>query len=307
MEKKECWVLTGPTASGKTALSIRLAKAHDCEIVCMDSMQIYRRMNIGTAKPTVEEMSGIAHHMLDVAEPDENFSVARYQEMAEECIADIQARGKRVLLVGGTGLYLRALRQPMAMGDASADEAIRAELEQLATEDGGKQRLHDMLAEVDPETAARLHLNDVRRAVRALEVYRLTGVPFSKQPQIQTDSRFVYRVASLTMDRALLYSRIEKRVDSMIQQGLLDEVRDLLESGVPADCQAMKAIGYKEIIPYLRGEATWEETDYLLKLNTRHYAKRQLTWMRREADVLWVDTMTMDAYAMLENWYTRGE
>lgn len=307
MEKKECWVLTGPTASGKTALSIRLAKAHDCEIVCMDSMQIYRRMNIGTAKPTVEEMSGIAHHMLDVAEPDENFSVARYQEMAEECIADIQARGKRALLVGGTGLYLRALRQPMAMGDASADEAIRAELEQLATEDGGKQRLHDMLAEVDPETAARLHLNDVRRTVRALEVYRLTGVPFSKQPQIQTDSRFVYRVASLTMDRALLYSRIEKRVDSMIQQGLLDEVRGLLESGVPADCQAMKAIGYKEIIPYLRGEATWEETDYLLKLNTRHYAKRQLTWMRREADVLWVDTMTMDAYAMLENWYTRGE
>lgn len=307
MEKKECWVLTGPTASGKTALSIRLAKAHDCEIVCMDSMQIYRRMNIGTAKPTVEEMSGIAHHMLDVAEPDENFSVARYQEMAEECIADIQARGKRALLVGGTGLYLRALRQPMAMGDASADEAIRAELEQLAAEDGGKQRLHDMLAEVDPETAARLHLNDVRRAVRALEVYRLTGVPFSKQPQIQTDSRFVYRVASLTMDRALLYSRIEKRVDSMIQQGLLDEVRGLLESGVPADCQAMKAIGYKEIIPYLRGEATWEETDYLLKLNTRHYAKRQLTWMRREADVLWVDTMTMDAYAMLENWYTRGE
>lgn len=307
MEKKECWVLTGPTASGKTALSIRLAKAHDCEIVCMDSMQIYRRMNIGTAKPTVEEMSGIAHHMLDVAEPDENFSVARYQEMAEECIADIQARGKRALLVGGTGLYLRALRQPMAMGDASADEAIRAELEQLATENGGKQRLHDMLAEVDPETAARLHLNDVRRAVRALEVYRLTGVPFSKQPQIQTDSRFVYRVASLTMDRALLYSRIEKRVDSMIQQGLLDEVRGLLESGVPADCQAMKAIGYKEIIPYLRGEATWEETDYLLKLNTRHYAKRQLTWMRREADVLWVDTMTMDAYAMLENWYTRGE
>ena len=307
MEKKECWVLTGPTASGKTALSIRLAKAHDCEIVCMDSMQIYRRMNIGTAKPTDEEMSGIAHHMLDVAEPDENFSVARYQEMAEECIADIQARGKRALLVGGTGLYLRALRQPMAMGDASADEAIRAELEQLATEDGGKQRLHDMLAEVDPETAARLHLNDVRRAVRALEVYRLTGVPFSKQPQIQTDSRFVYQVASLTMDRALLYSRIEKRVDSMIQQGLLDEVRGLLESGVPADCQAMKAIGYKEIIPYLRGEATWEETDYLLKLNTRHYAKRQLTWMRREADVLWVDTMTMDAYAMLENWYTRGE
>lgn len=307
MENKECWVLTGPTASGKTALSIRLAKAHDCEIVCMDSMQIYRRMDIGTAKPTQEEMSGIAHHMLNVAEPDENFSVARYQEMAEACIADIQARGKRALLVGGTGLYLRALRQPMAMGDASADEGIRAELEQMAAQEGGKQRLHDMLAEVDPETAARLHLNDVRRIVRALEVYRLTGVPFSKQPQVQTESRFKYRVASLTMDRALLYSRIEKRVDAMMQQGLLDEVRGLLDSGIKADCQAMKAIGYKEIVPFLRGEATWEETDYLLKLNTRHYAKRQLTWMRREEDVLWVDAMAEDAYDVLEKWFTRGE
>lgn len=307
MDNKTCWVLTGPTASGKTALSIRLAKEHNCEIVCMDSMQIYRRMNIGTAKPTPDEMEGVPHHMIDVAEPDENFSVARYQEMAEACIADIQGRGKRALLVGGTGLYLRALRQPMAMGDVSADESIRAELEALAEQENGKQRLHDMLAEVDPETAARLHLNDVRRAVRALEVYRLTGVPFSKQPQLQTDSRFSYRVASLTMDRALLYSRIEKRVDIMVEQGLVDEVRGLLDSGVPADCQAMKAIGYKEIVPYLRGEASWEETDYLLKLNTRHYAKRQLTWMRRENDVLWVDSMQPDAYDQLNKWYTQGE
>lgn len=307
MDNKTCWVLTGPTASGKTALSIRLAKEHDCEIVCMDSMQIYRRMNIGTAKPTLDEMEGIPHHMIDVAEPDENFSVARYQEMAENCIADIQARGKRALLVGGTGLYLRALRQPMAMGDVSADEAIRAELEALAEQQNGKQRLHDMLAEVDPETAARLHLNDVRRVVRALEVYRLTGVAFSRQPQLQTESRFSYRVASLTMDRALLYSRIEKRVDIMVEQGLIDEVRGLLDSGISADCQAMKAIGYKEIVPFLRGEASWEETDYLLKLNTRHYAKRQLTWMRRENDVLWVDSLQSDAYDQLNDWYTQGE
>ena len=179
MDRNTCWVLTGPTASGKTALSIRLAKEHDCEIVCMDSMQIYKRMNIGTAKPTLEEMAGILHHMLDVAEPDENFSVARYQEMAEECIADIHARGKRALLVGGTGLYLRALRQPMAMGDVSGDDDIRAELEAIAAQEGGKQRIHDMLEAVDPDTAERLHLNDVRRVVRALEVYRLTGVPFS--------------------------------------------------------------------------------------------------------------------------------
>lgn len=307
MNNKTCWVLTGPTASGKTALSIRLAKAYHCEIVCMDSMQIYRGMNIGTAKPTLAEMDGIPHHMIDVTNPEEAFSVARYQEMAEECIAEIQARGKRSLLVGGTGLYLRALRQPMAMGDVAADDKLRAELEALAAQENGKQRLHDMLAEVDPDTAARLHLNDVRRAVRALEVYQLTGVPFSKQPQLQGEGRFTYRVASLTMDRALLYARIEKRVDQMIEQGLIEEVRGLLDCGVPADCQAMKAIGYKEIVPYIRGDASWEETDYLLKLNTRHYAKRQLTWMRREENVLWVDALRDDAYQTLENWYTQGE
>lgn len=307
MDVKMCWVLTGPTASGKTALSIRLAKEFGCEIVCMDSMQIYRHMDIGTAKPTAEEMAGVPHHMLNVAAPDEAFSVARYQEMAESCIADIQARGKRALLVGGTGLYLRALRQPMAMGDVAADENIRGELEALAAQEGGKQRLHDMLAEVDAETAARLHLNDVRRAVRALEVYRMTGIPFSKQPQIDGESRFRYRVASLTMERSLLYARIERRVDLMVQQGLVEEVRGLLASGVPADGQAMKAIGYKEIVPYLRGEASWEETDALLKLNTRHYAKRQLTWMRREEDVLWVDALASDAYERLKTWYTQGE
>ncbi len=307
MNNEICWVLTGPTASGKTSLSLQIAKNHDCEIVCMDSMQIYRRMNIGTAKPTLEEMDGIPHHMIDVADPTENFSVARYQEMAEECIAAIQSRGKRALLVGGTGLYLRALRNPMAMGDVAGDESIRTELEALAEKENGKQQLHDMLAAVDPDTAARLHLNDVRRAVRALEVYRQTGIPFSKQPQIETQSRFKYRVATLTMDRALLYARIEKRVDQMIQQGLVDEVRGLLNSGVPADCQAMKAIGYKEIVPYIRGESTWEETDYLLKLNTRHYAKRQLTWMRREEDVKWVDALSPDAYQAIEDWFTQGE
>ena len=306
MDKKTCWVLTGPTASGKTALSIRLAKAHDCEIVCMDSMQIYRRMNIGTAKPMPEEMEGVPHHMIDVADPDESFSVARYQEMAEDCIAEIHARGKRALLVGGTGLYLRALRQPMAMGDVAADDAIRAELEALAAREGGKQRLHDMLEECDPTTAARLHVNDARRVIRALEVYRLTGVPFSQQPQLPTESRYEYRVATLTMDRATLYRRVEKRIDMMFQCGLADEVRGLLDSGVPADAQAMNAIGYKELVPYVRGEATFEETDYLLKLNTRHYAKRQLTWMRREENVLWVNALAPGAYETLENWYVHG-
>ena len=308
MENKQpCWVLTGPTASGKTALSIRLAKEFDCEIICMDSMQIYRGMDIGTAKPTTEEMAGIPHHMLDVADPDDAFSVARYQEMAEACIEEIQNRGKQVLFVGGTGLYLRALRQPMVMGDVAGDDTIRAELEAIAVDDAGKQRLHDMLEAVDPVTAARLHLNDVRRAVRALEVYRLTGKPFSQQEQPQQSSRFSYKVATLTMDRALLYSRIEKRIDIMVQQGLVEEVRGLLENGVSAEAQAMKAIGYKEIVPFLRGEADWNTTEYLLKLNTRHYAKRQLTWMRREEDVLWVDAMQPDAYEQLVRWYTQGE
>lgn len=306
-EKQCCWVLTGPTASGKTSLSIRLAKEFQCEIVCMDSMQIYRRMNIGTAKPTAEEMDGVPHHMLDVADPTENFSVARYQEMAEQVFRKIHARGHQVLLVGGTGLYLRALRNPMAMGDVDSDKALRDELQTLADAPEGKQRLHDMLVEVDPDTAARLHLNDVRRAIRALEVYRLTGVPFSKQPQVETEVSFDYRVATLTMDRAVLYQRIEQRVDQMLSDGLVKEVKDLLDSGVPATAQAMKGLGYKEMVPYLRGEYGLDRAVYELKLGTRHYAKRQLTWMRREENVLWVDSLEKSAYERLKDWYTRGE
>lgn len=302
-----CWVIAGPTASGKTALSIRLAKAHDCEIVCMDSMQIYRGMTIGTAKPIPDEMDGVPHHMLDVASPDEPFSVARYQEMAEEVMADVIRRGHRPLLVGGTGLYLRALRHPMAMGMVTGDDNIRAALEKEAQETDGRFKLHQRLSEVDPDTAERLHVNDVRRVVRALEVYQLTGVPFSKQPQVEAEPPFNYRVASLTMDREKLYQRIEKRVDLMLEAGLVQEVRDLLNSGIPADAQALKGLGYKEIIPYLRGEWTLDKAIYELKLGTRHYAKRQLTWMRREEDVCWVDSLSENAYEQLEKWFTQGE
>lgn len=305
--KPACWVLAGPTASGKTALSIRLAKDHGCEIVCMDSMQIYRGMDIGTAKPTAAEMDGVRHHMLDMADPREPFSVARYQEMAEETIGAIHRRGHRALLVGGTGLYLRALRHPMAMGMVTGDESLRRQLEMQAEQTDGRSVLHRRLMEVDPDTAARLHVNDVRRVVRALEVYQLTGVPFSKQPQAEEEPPFAYRVASLTMDREKLYQRIETRVDAMLADGLVDEVRRLLDSGVPADAQAMKAIGYKEIVPYIQGKCTLEEAVYELKLGTRHYAKRQLTWMRREEDVLWVDSLQPEAYGQLEAWYLQGE
>ncbi len=307
MDKKICWVLTGPTASGKTSLSLRLAKAHDCEIVCMDSMQLYRGMDIGTAKPTEAEKAQAVHHMIDVANPTEDFSVARYQEMAEACIADIHARGHRALLVGGTGLYLRALRQKMSMGEAAADEQLRAELQEIADREGGREVLHERLRQVDAKTAERLHVNDVRRVIRALEVYQLTGRPFSQQEQIQEESRFSYRVASLTMDRAILYQRIEQRVDDMMAQGLAQEVAHLLSGGIPADAKAMKAIGYKELIPYCQGQCTLEEAVYALKLNTRHYAKRQLTWMRREENVCWVDALSPDAYAQLEAYYLQGE
>lgn len=307
MDKKICWVLTGPTASGKTSLSLRLAKAYDCEIVCMDSMQLYRGMDIGTAKPTEAEKAQAVHHMIDVADPTEDFSVARYQEMAEACIEDIHARGHRALLVGGTGLYLRALRQKMSMGEAAADEQLRAELQEIADREGGKEALHERLRQVDARTAERLHVNDVRRVIRALEVYQLTGRPFSQQEQIQEESRFAYRVASLTMDRAILYQRIEQRVDEMMAQGLAQEVAHLLSSGIPADAKAMKAIGYKELIPYCQGQCTLEEAVYALKLNTRHYAKRQLTWMRREENVCWVDALSPDAYRQLEAYYLQGE
>ncbi len=304
--KKCCWVLAGPTASGKTSLSLRLAQAHQCEIVCMDSMQIYRRMNIGTAKPTPEEQAQAVHHMVDVVEPTEDFSVARYQEMAEACIEEIFARGHQPLLVGGTGLYLRALRQTMSMGESAADESLRAEMQQIADRDGGKEQLHQALAEIDPVTAARLHVNDTRRVIRALEVYRLTGRPISQQPKSAASGKFDYRVASLTMERSVLYRRIEQRVDQMIADGLTEEVKQLLAEGLSAQTKAMKAIGYKEMIPYCLGQCTLDAAVAELKLNTRHYAKRQLTWMRSEPDILWVDALAPDAYEQLDAYYSQG-
>lgn len=306
-DRQLCWVLAGPTASGKTALSIRLAKAHGCEIICMDSMQIYRRMNIGTAKPTSAEMDGVPHHLLDVADPGEPFSVAQYQELAEEAAQGILARGKQPLFVGGTGLYLRALRHPMALGAVKGDDALRERLQREADAPGGREALHARLSMVDPGTAQRLHVNDVRRVIRALEVYELTGVPFSCQPQAEEVSPFRYRVASLTMNRDILYERIERRVDQMLADGLLEEVRALLDSGVPAGAQAMKGLGYKELVPYLLGECTLEEAVDALKLGTRHYAKRQLTWMRREEDVRWIDSLAESAYDTLEKWFTQGD
>ena len=305
--KETCWVLAGPTASGKTALSLRLARAYGCEIVCMDSMQIYRGMDIGTAKPTAEEQAAAPHHMIDVTDPTEAYSVAQYQSQAEACIRGIFSRGHRALLVGGTGLYLRALRHPMAMGDTMGDPAFRQEMEAAAALEGGREKLYAQLCEIDPISAQRIHMNNVRRVIRALEVHHLTGVPFSQQPQLNAEPSFHYRVACLTMDRESLYRRIELRVDQMIRDGLAEEVRRLLDQGVPSSAQAMQGLGYKELIPYVRGECTLDEAVAAIKLGTRHYAKRQLTWMRREEDVLWVEGLAENAYGQLEHWYTRGE
>ena len=309
MEQKPlALVLAGPTASGKTDLSIRIAKALGCEIVCMDSMQIYRGMDIGTAKPTKTEMAGVPHHMLDVADPREAFSVARYQEMAETVMTEIVQRGHYPLLVGGTGFYLRALRNPMAMGGVGSDEAIRGELETIAQKENGKEQLHAMLAQADPVTAERLPLNDVKRVVRALEVYRITGQPFSQQENPARELPFRYRTAALTMDRELLYDRCNRRVLQMMEQGLLNEVRGLLASGVSAEVQAMKGIGYKELIPCVTSDADVELAVAAIQQGTRRYAKRQLTWFRHESNIHWVNALDTDALEQLLDFYqTEGD
>ena len=283
------WILTGPTASGKTDLSLDLAEKHGCEIVCMDSMQIYRGMDIGTAKPTAAEQARVPHHMLDVVDPRETYSVAQWVEDACACIREIQSRGKRALLVGGTGFYLRALRHPMAMGNVPAVPEIRQALEAAAEQPDGKALLHRQLEEADPVTAERLHVNDVRRVIRALEVFKATGIPFSRQSQVEAPPPFPSRCAALTLPRDVLYRRIDLRVERMLEAGLVEEVRSLLGSGVPEDCQSMKGLGYKELVPYLKGELSLAEAKAAIQQGSRHYAKRQLTWLRAEKDLLWAE------------------
>ena len=281
--------VVGPTASGKSALAMRLAKALDGEIVSMDSMQIYRGMDVGTAKPSQAEQAEVRHHMLDVVSPDEPFTVSQYAQMAEPILHDIRRRGKKPLLVGGTGFYLRAIADGLALGGAKGDETIRSRLEEHAAQPDGKLALHERLQMIDPETAARLHENDVRRVIRALEVYELTGKPFSRQEQPAVERPFRFCMLGATMPREQLYGRINGRVDDMLKRGLLDEVRGLLTRGVAPGAQSMQGIGYKELLPVLLSGASLTEAVELLKRNTRHYAKRQWTWFRAEQRVQWLD------------------
>ena len=301
MAKPELLIIAGPTASGKTAVAVELALRLDAEVVSADSMQVYRDMDILTAMPTPEEMRGVPHHMLGVFPPDQKCSAAADRELALGRIQDILARGKRPIVCGGTGLYINALTRPLSFA-AQGDDAIRAELTRIAEAEGGRERLHDQLKAVDPAAAARLHPNDVRRVVRALEIYRITGRTQSEQAALDAqrgDGPFSERVYALDWPREALYARIDRRVDEMLQSGLVDEVRRLMKNEAVFSTAA-QAIGYKEIAAALRGECALAEAVETLKRATRNYAKRQLTWFRRDARVRWVAAQGLSAAEIAE-------
>ncbi|WP_191296601.1 tRNA (adenosine(37)-N6)-dimethylallyltransferase MiaA [Paenibacillus sp. PL91] len=289
LRKQPLLVLIGPTAVGKTRMSLDIAKAWNAEIISGDSMQVYRGMDIGTAKIALDEREGIPHHLIDICEPDESYSAADFQAGATDAIAQIAARGKLPFIVGGTGLYVESVCYQFQFADIGSDEAFRLEQERYAAEFGA-EALHGKLAAIDPPAGERLHPNDLRRVIRALEVYHLTGQTFSEQQAGQTkESPYELCLIGLTMDRAALYRRIEQRIDLMMEQGLVDEVRHLLERDLPPAAVAMQGLGYKEIADYLRGNCTLEAAIERLKRDTRRFAKRQLSWFRHMNDIHWID------------------
>ena len=282
-------VLVGPTAVGKTAYSLEIAKRWDAEIISGDSMQVYRGMDIGTAKIPVEERQGIPHHLIDLCEPDHPFSVAEFQERCAALIEEITARGKLPFIVGGTGLYVESVCYNYQFSETGSDDAYRAELDAYA-QTHGNEALHARLRAIDPVAADRLHPNDRRRVIRALEVFHVTGQTFTEQ-QAGQQKRSPYELClvGLTRPREQLYNRVEQRIDEMMSLGLVEEVERLVRAGVSKRAIAMQGLGYKEIIPYLEGEMTLEAAVTLLKRDTRHFAKRQLSWFRHMKDIQWVD------------------
>lgn len=289
-------ILTGPTAVGKTDLSIRLAKEVNGEIISADSMQVYRGMDIGTAKITKEEMQGVPHHLLDCFEPDEEFNVAVFQEMAKQCIEEIHARGRVPILTGGTAFYIQALLYDIDFNEEEHDNSYRNSLYEIGNTEEGKQKLHRMLKECDLEYADSVHYNNMKRVVRALEYHHFTGRKFSDYNKQQRQRKAIYRFCYFVLndERAHLYERINKRVDIMMQSGLANEVCQLLEKGYTPDLVSMQGVGYKELLSYFEGKETLEEAVETIKKNTRHFAKRQLTWFRKEEDVIWVDKPAFD-------------
>ena len=283
-------VITGPTATGKTKLAVALAKEFDGEIVSADSMQLYRRMDVGTAKVTPEETEGIAHHMIDVAEPNESYSVSRYVEDAAKCVDDILSRGRLPIITGGTNLYIDSLISGRDFADNEGDNALRGELDRQYDALGGEKML-EKLQSIDPERSAKLHPADRRRIIRAIEVFKLTGKTITRHDleTRQRPPRYDAAVIALDFaDRAKLYERIDRRVDLMVREGLFAEVEQLIKSGLSDECTAMQAIGYKEPAAYLRGEITKDEAIEFIKRESRRYAKRQLTWLRRSKDIFWI-------------------
>ena len=293
--KKPIVVLTGPTAVGKTELSIQLAKAIGGEIISADSMQVYKYMDIGSAKITPEEMDGVRHYLVDELEPFDEFHVVKFQEYAQKYLNEIYAHGKIPIIAGGTGFYIQALLNDIDFTEQESDSAYRKELEALA-EEHGNQYLHDRLKEVDPESAEPIHPNNRKRVIRALEFYQETGRKISEhnaKEQMRTSPyNFAYFV--LNDERSHLYKRIDARVDKMIEDGLEAEVRRLKEMGCTKDMVAMQGIGYKEMLSYLDGSYSLEEAVYIIKRETRHFAKRQITWFKRERDVIWLNKNEFD-------------
>ena len=288
--KRPLIVLTGPTAVGKTKLSISLAKAVNGEIISADSMQVYQYMDIGSAKIKKEEMQGITHYLIDVLRPDEEFHIVKFQQMAKEAMETIYAKGKIPILTGGTGFYIQAITKDIDFTEATQQDTYRTELEELATEKGA-QHLHEMLVKVDPKAAEEIHPNNVKRVIRALEFFHQNGSPISKHNQEQKENQSPYNFAYFVLNapRDLLYARIEQRIDEMLEEGLLEEVMKLKEMGFHRGMVSMQGLGYKEILAYLEDEYSLEEAIRILKRDTRHFAKRQLTWFRRETDVTWVN------------------
>ena len=288
--KKPLIILTGPTAVGKTAASIGLAKAVKGEIISADSMQIYRQMDIGSAKITPEEMQGIHHHLIDVLDPDEEFNVVRFQHMAREAMKGIYDRGRIPIVVGGTGFYIQALLYDINFTENDGDTSYRKEMEALAKAKGADY-LHGLLKEVDERAAVEIHPNNIKRVIRALEFHHQTGQKISEHNEMERQKESAYQSAYFVLndDRANLYSRINRRVDQMMEKGLLEEVKALKARGYTRDMVSMQGLGYKEVLAYLDGECTLEEAVSVIKRDTRHFAKRQITWFKRERDVIWID------------------
>lgn len=289
MNKKPMVILTGPTAVGKSALSIGLAKCINGAVISADSMQVYKYMDIGSAKITPNDMQGVSHYLIDELEPDEEFHVVRFVALAKSYLEKIYAEGRIPIIVGGTGFYIQALLYDIDFTEQESDEAYRSFLETLACEKGA-EHLHAMLREVDPESAEAIHANNSKRVIRALEFYHLSGKKISEHNETERRKTSPYNFAYFVLndDREKLYERINTRVDTMVENGLVDEVRRLQAMGCHSDMVSMQGLGYKEILAYLNGNCTLEEAVYVIKRQTRHFAKRQITWFKRERDVIWL-------------------